>query len=145
MGRRDHLVRIALQANQSQILEAVTPTGSDDGIDDDLAVVSKNEKIQQFDVAQGAVLQAIGFMSDEARKKDIDTRDKERFNISSACQVVEYILPFPFVCQRNQIQVRPGRSLLTVDIPVPQPIISVAVSRELESCRMVAAVDWQSL
>jgi hypothetical protein len=106
MGRRDHLLRIALQANQSQVQEPVTPTGSDDGMDEDLAVASKNEKIAQFEVAQGAVLRAIGFMSDEARKKEIDAGDKELWDISSACQLVNYILPFPFACQRNQIQVR---------------------------------------
>ena len=108
MGRRDHLLRIALQANQPQVQEPVTPTGSDDGMEDlELEAGSlKKDKIQQFDVAQGAVLQAIGFMSDEARKKDVDASDTEPLNVASAYQVVSYILPFPFVSQRNQIQVR---------------------------------------
>jgi hypothetical protein len=107
MGRRDHLVRIALTANQSQIQESAPPSDSEEyGVsEEELAVNSKNEKIQKFDLAQGAVLSAIGFMSDEARKKEAESGEKDLLNISSACQFVNYFLPLPLTCQRNQILV----------------------------------------
>jgi hypothetical protein len=82
----------------------MTPTGSDDGMEEDLAVASKNEKIAQC-LSGGCLGRAIGFMGDEGPKKEIDAGDNESLDISSACQIVNYILPFPFACQRNQIQV----------------------------------------
>lgn len=107
MGRRDHLIRIALSANQSQIQETVTPTElEDEGLsEEELAVNSKNEKIQRFDLAQGAVLSAIGFMSDEARKKEAESGAKDLLTMASAYQFVNYFLPLPLTCQRNQILV----------------------------------------
>jgi len=106
MGRRDHLVRIALSANQSQIQETLTsPDYFDDfGVtDEELVVNSKIDKIQRFDLAQGAVLSAIGFMSDEARKKESESGEKDLLTMASACQFVNYFLPLPLSCQRNQI------------------------------------------
>ena len=108
MGRRDHLVRIALSANQSQIQDTLTaPDYFDDfGVsDEELAVNSKNDKIQRFDLAQGAVLSAIGFMSDEARRRESESGDKDFLTMASACQFVNYFLPLPLSCQRNQILV----------------------------------------
>ena len=106
MGRRDHLMRIALSANQSQIQESVTPAESDDGEEEELAVTSKNENIQKLDIAQEAILSAIGFMSDAERlKKSTESNNKDVLSIATLCGLVNYQLPFPLSCQRNQILV----------------------------------------
>jgi hypothetical protein len=102
MGRRDHLVRIALSANQSQIQETIDDLEVGD---EDLAANLKSFKIQRFDMAQGDVLSAIGFMSDEARKKESESGEKDLLTMASACQLVNYFLPLPLYCQRNQILV----------------------------------------
>jgi hypothetical protein len=106
MGRRNHLLRIALAANQHQIEEPRTPTYSE-ADEDEQTLALKNDKIHRFDLAQGAILSAIGFKSDEARKKDLETQEQEILSVSSACQIVNYILPLPFACLRNQILVCP--------------------------------------
>jgi hypothetical protein len=115
MGRRDHLVRIALAANQSQIQESATPSDSEDyGVsEEELAVSSKNEKIQKFDLAQGAVLSAIGFSSTQARVAEVESGEKDLLNVSSACQFVNYFLPLPLTSQRNQILVCPFLTSVT--------------------------------
>ena len=100
MGRRNHLLRIALAANQNQIAEAWEPTESESETLD-----SKNDRIHRFDLAQGAILNAIGFKSDEARKKELESQENEILTISSALQICNYIFPIPFACQRNQIMV----------------------------------------
>jgi len=107
MGRRDHLLRVALSANQAQIEEPVTPGESESESEDEeeIALVSKNEKIQRFDLAQAAILNAIGFSNDESRKKDLETQENELLTISSACQIVNYLLPLPLSCLRNQVLV----------------------------------------
>ena len=104
MGRRNHLLRIALAANQAQIEEPRTPTESE-AEEDERVLYAKNDKIQRFDMAQGAILNAIGFKSDEARKKDLESQEKELLLLSSVCQSVNYILPLPLASQRNQILV----------------------------------------
>lgn len=105
MGRRDHLLRIALSASQSQIQESVTPTSSDDGYDEEAdAVALRNEKIQRFEAAQGAVLSAIGLLSEE-KKKEAETTFQDLPLVAAACQFVNYALPLPLSCQRNQILV----------------------------------------
>ena len=105
MGRRDHLIRIALLASQSQIQEPVTPTSSDDGYDEEAeAVALKNEKIQRFEAAQGAVLSAIGLLTEE-RKKETETGFQDLPLVAAACQFVNYALSLPLLCQRNQILV----------------------------------------
>jgi hypothetical protein len=107
MGRRDHLMRIALSANQSQIQEPVTPPESEDGIDyEELETAHKQERLRRLDMAQEAVLSAIGFMSDNDRlKKGNVTRDKDVLSISTVCGLVNFHLPLPLSCQRNQILV----------------------------------------
>jgi|SRR5579859_4949695 len=107
MGRRDHLVRLALAANQSAIQEPVTPDDSDDEEAEDIvAIQSKIDKMQQFDTAQAAVLQCIGFMSEVARRHQVASTEKDMFGVYTACQVVNCILPLPFASVRNQTQVR---------------------------------------
>ena len=108
MGRRDHLLRVALSANQAQIQETVTPTESDDDEDDpdELAATAKMDKIQQLDAAQEAVLSAIGFMSDAERlKKTNESSHKEVFSIATICGLVDYHLPLPLSCHRNSVLV----------------------------------------
>ena len=106
MGRRDHLMRIALSANQSQIQEPVTPAESDDGEEDELAAASKNENIQRLELAQEAILSAIGFMSDAERiKKRSESSNKDILSVATLCGLVNYHLPLPLSCQRNQILV----------------------------------------
>lgn len=106
MGRRNHLVRIALSANQSQIQEPVTPSESDDGMDEDeIAAASKLEKIQRIDIAQEAILSAIGFMSDAERLKKGHDRNKDILSMSTFCGLINYHLPLPLSSQRNQILV----------------------------------------
>ena len=97
-------MRIALSANQSQIQEPVTPTESDDGEsdDDERAAVSKKEKIHRLDVAQEAILSAIGFMSDAERLKKGPDGDKDVFSMATLCGLVNYHLPLPLSSQRNQ-------------------------------------------
>jgi hypothetical protein len=41
-----HLVKIALQANQSQVQEPLKSTDSDDGVDEDRAVALKTRKLR---------------------------------------------------------------------------------------------------
>jgi hypothetical protein len=60
-----HLARIALQVNQSQVREPLKLTDSDDGVDEDWAV-----------------FRAIDFVSNVARKKQIDASHKELLDIS---------------------------------------------------------------
>jgi hypothetical protein len=106
MGRRDQLMRIALSAAQSQIVEAVTPTESDDEDEDERAAASKNEKIHKLELAQEAVLGAVGFLSEAERQKkgnEVDTRDA--FSMATVCGIINYHLPLPLSCQRNQILV----------------------------------------
>src|SRR5271167_1270137 len=106
MGRRNHLMRIALSADQPQIQEPVTPSESDDGMDEDeIATASKNEKIQRIDIAQEAILSAIGFMSDAERLEKGPDRDKDIFSMSTLCGLINYHLPLPLSSQRNQILV----------------------------------------
>ena len=107
MGRRDHLLRVALSANQAQIQEYVTPHDSDDEDDpEQLAAAAKMEKIQRLDAAQEAVLSAIGFMSDAERlKKTNENSQKDVFSLATVCGLVNYHLPLPLSCQRNSILV----------------------------------------
>lgn len=107
MGRRDHLMRVALSANQAQIQEPVTPNDSDNEEDpEELAAAAKMDKIQRLDAAQEAVLSAIGFMSDAERlKKTNESSHKEVFSIATICGLVDYHLPLPLSCQRNSILV----------------------------------------
>jgi hypothetical protein len=107
-------MRIALAANQSQIQEPVTPAESDDDEDDDGGSLSKNDKIQMLDMAQEAVLKAIGFMTDAERsKKNSERNNKDILSIATICGLVNYHLPLPLSCQRNS---------------------SLVVSRPLKSC-----------
>ena len=106
MGRRDHLLRIALAANQSQIEEPRTPT-EEDTIENATAVAGKADKINRFDTAQGAILNAIGFRRDGSPKIDTDIDPEDLLSITSACQLVNYMLPLPLASQRNQILVAP--------------------------------------
>jgi len=106
MGRRDHLLRIALSANQSQIQEPVTPTESDDGEEDDLATTAKNENIHRLDIAQEAILSAIGFMSDAERlTKGAESNNRNVFSVATFCGLINYHLHLPLSCPRNQILV----------------------------------------
>ena len=106
MGRRDHLMRIALSAHQPQIQEPVTPAESDDGEEDELAAASKNENTQRLEIAQDAILTAIGFMSDaEGLKKGAESNNKDILSIAAFCGLVNYHLPLPLSCLRNQILV----------------------------------------
>ena len=106
MGQRDHLMRIALSANQSQIQEPVTPAESDDGEEDELAVASKHENMQRLDLAQEAILSAIGFMSDAERlKKGSESITKDVLSVATLCGLVNYHLPLPLSCLRNQVLV----------------------------------------
>jgi hypothetical protein len=106
MGRRDQLLRIALSANQSQIQEPVTPTESDDGEDDELAALSKAENTQRLEMAQEAILGAIGFSSDAERpKKGADGIKENFFSMATLCGIINYHLPLPLSSQRNQILV----------------------------------------
>jgi len=109
MGRRDHLLRVALSANQTQIQESVTPNDSDDEGDlEELAAAAKLDKLQRLDAAQEAVLSAIGFMSDaERQKKNNESSHKDVFSIATICGLVDYHLPLPLSCQRNSILVFP--------------------------------------
>lgn len=106
MGRRDHLMRMALSANQCQIQEPVTPAESDDGEEDELAVTSKHENMQRIDLAQEAILSAIGFMSDAERlKKGSENNSKDVLSVATLCGLVNYHLPLPLSCLRNQVLV----------------------------------------
>lgn len=106
MGRRDQLMRIALSANQSQIVEPVTPNESDDEDEDEIAAALKNEKIHRLDLAQEAVLSAVGFLSDaERQKKGIEADNKDALSMATVCGIINYHLPLPLSCQRNQILV----------------------------------------
>ena len=59
---------------------------------------------QKFDLAQGAVLSAIGLLSEE-RKKETESGFQDLPLVAAACQFVNYALPLPLSCQRNQILV----------------------------------------
>jgi hypothetical protein len=113
MGRRNHLMRIALSASQPQIQEPVTPSESDDGMDEDeIAAASKHEKIQRIDIAQEAILSAIGFMSEEERLKRGPDRNKDTFSMSTLCGLINYHSQLPLSSQRNQILVPTIRPIL---------------------------------
>lgn len=106
MGRRNHLMRIALSEDQPQIQEPVTPNESDDDMDEDeIAAASKSERIQRIEIAQEAILSAIGFMSDAERLKKGHDRKKDIFSMSTLCGLINYHLPLPLSSQRNQILV----------------------------------------
>lgn len=145
MGRRDHLLRIALSANQSQIEEPATPGESESEDEEEIALVSKNEKIQRFDLAQAAILNAIGFSNDESRKKDLETQENELLTISSACQIVNYLLPLPLSCLRNQVLVLRFCPPLTPDHPYIRSVILIAFSIKSENSRTVPFLDRTSL
>src|SRR5438046_1555744 len=106
MGRRDHLLRIALSASQRQIQESVTPSESDDDQDDaDLPEIRKFRKVQRLDRAQEAVLGAIGIMSDGERLRKSTESNKGAFSIATLCGLVNYHLSLLLSSQRNQILV----------------------------------------
>jgi hypothetical protein len=99
-------MRIALSASQSQIMEHATPEESEDGQDLDEDSGRKQEQLRRLDMAQEAVLSAIGFMSEnERQKKGIERRDKGIFSLATGAGLVNYHLPLPLSCQRNQILV----------------------------------------
>ena len=120
MGRRDHLMRIALCASQRQIQEPVTPSEADDDQDDvELPEVRKFRKVQRLDMAQEAVLGAIGFMSDVETLKKSAEGNKDAFSVATLCGLVNYHLPLVLSSQRNQILVHTYPSLpitLTADV-----------------------------
>jgi hypothetical protein len=121
MGRRDHLMRMALSANQAQIQEPVTPAESDDGEEDDLAATVKNENIQRLELAQEAIFNAIGFVSDAERiKKSSESNNNDVLSVATLCGLVNYHLPLPLSCQRNQILVLPSFNSveLTADVSI---------------------------
>ena len=115
MGRRDHLIRIALAAHQFQIEEPITPTESEDVTEEQLAAAAKKDKIERLDVAQEAVLSAIGFMSGAERKQVIEQKEKDIFSISTACGLINYHLPLPVSCQRYQVMVGTRNIYLIVE------------------------------
>jgi hypothetical protein len=98
-------MRIALSANQTQILEPVTPAESDDG-QEDPDVAMKQGHIRHLDVAQEAVLSAIGFMTDAQRqKKSNEANGQGVLGIGTICGLINYHVALPMSCQRNSSMV----------------------------------------
>ena len=108
MTRRDHLLRIALTANRAQLEEPVTPLEGDEDEedeedDDERALSVKNDKIQRFDAAQNAILNAVGFLNEDMRKAEIEKHGRELFTVGSFSQIaINYLLPIPLSSLRNQ-------------------------------------------
>jgi hypothetical protein len=126
MGRRDHLLRIALSAKQSQLTDP--PSSSDHNDDDgdgDIQPSANGEQTTKLgpstaklsnqaklDAAQEAILSAIGFMTDSGLKRTDEKRDREGVSISTFVGLITYHLPLPMYSQRNQALVTtplPGR------------------------------------
>jgi len=113
MGRRDHLLRIALSANQSQLVDAADDAEGEDIIQadptSDMFTVkldpSTHKKIRyqgKLDAAQEAILSAIGFMTEPDVKKTEEEREKDGASISTFVGLITYHLPLPMYSQRNQ-------------------------------------------
>ena len=100
-------MRIALSASQSQIIEPITPPESENGVEQEQTEGScKHGHLHQLEMAQEAVLSAIGFMSENERlKKGIERREKDIFSMTTAAGLVNYHMPLPLTCQRYQILV----------------------------------------
>jgi hypothetical protein len=126
MGRGNHLLRIALSANQFQLIDPPSDTEDDD--DDpsleplppgptvkgkrkpDPATVAKHNHQTRLDAAQEAILSAIGFMTESGVKKE-ESVDKGGGWVSTFVGLVTYHLPLPMYSQRNQALVPEHPSL----------------------------------
>ena len=106
MGRRNHLIRVALAATQNQIEEPASPTGFEDEIEeeDDAAVV-KFQRLQRIEQAQTSVLSATGLMMDDTDKKETESRDNSLISLSTVCGMINYHLSLPCLSLRYQILV----------------------------------------
>jgi len=111
MGRRDHLLRIALCAKQAQLVDAPDDDEEEDIQADptsDMTVKldpSTQKKIKyqgKLDAAQEAILSAIGFMTEPDVKKTEEEREKDGASISTFVGLITYHLPLPMYSQRNQ-------------------------------------------
>lgn len=112
MGRRDHLLRIALSANQSQLVDPPSDDDEEDllqtdptsetSVKLDSATAAKLKHQTKLDAAQEAILSAIGFMTDSGVKKTEEEREKEAAGISTFVGLITYHLPLPMYSQRNQ-------------------------------------------
>jgi len=105
MGRRNHLIRVALSATQNQIEEPVTPTESDD--EDDNASL-KLQNLQRIEHAREAVLNAIGLMANDTQQKETESGDNSLISVSTVCGIISYHLALPFLSLRNQVLVDLG-------------------------------------
>ena len=104
MGRRDHLLRIALAATKSQVQETVTPEelSGDEGDEETSAVTAKSEKIHELEAAQEAVFSAVGFITEaDQLRKSQDRKKSGVFNLATVCGFVHYHLALPLSCHRN--------------------------------------------
>jgi hypothetical protein len=121
MGRRNHLLRIALSANQSQLIDPPSDAEDNDsptleGLSKDDSLIDKNHdpatvaKINhqtKLDAAQEAILSAIGFMTESGVKKE-EGGEMGGGGISTFVGLVTYHLPLPMYSQRNQALVTPA-------------------------------------